>query len=364
VTSRAPVVDAHLDIAMNILVGRDYDLTSAAIRKKEKRKREQCMVTLRELEAGNVAVAFGTLYTGTNDYDADGNGIYKTAPEESARKQLDVYLQWEADGKVRIIRDRDSLEAHLEAWRADGRLGIVVLIEGGDSITSPDALAEWWNAGVRVIGPAWSSTRYCGGTRRPGPLTPMGRDLVVAMRELGCVLDMSHIAEQSFWDAIELGPGRLIASHSNARALVPGRGLMTDDRHLTDDMIRTIGDQDGVIGINLFNGFLTPEFEGQIVGSLLARVIGGATPVIENGITLDAVRAHAEYIANLIGWHRVGIGSDLDGGLGLDETPVELTSAADLGRIAEVVPPEAAPGVLGGNWLRFLGESLPASNTS
>jgi membrane dipeptidase len=343
-------------MAMNVLLGRDYDSAAAAIRKREKKTREQCMVTLRELEAGNVAVAFGTLYTGTNTYDADGNGVYKTPPEESARKQLDVYLQWEADGKARIIRDRAALDAHLDTWREDGMLGIVVLIEGGDSITSPDALSQWWDAGVRVIGPAWSATRYCGGTNRPGGLTPMGRDLVSAMRDLGCVLDASHLAEQAFWDVIDLGPGRLIASHSNARELVPG------DRQLSDDMIRAIGELDGVVGLNLFNGFLVHEWKAALVGAFVTRLFGGVQPILDNAFTLDVVRAHAEHIAGLIGWHRVGIGSDLDGGLGLDETPVELTSAADLGRIAEVVPPEAAPGVLGGNWLRFLAEALPASN--
>jgi membrane dipeptidase len=176
------------------------------------------------------------------------------------------------------------------------------------------------------------------------------------------VLDASHLAEQSFWDAVELGPGRLIASHSNARALVPGNTLMSDDRHLSDDMIRAVGELDGVIGLNLFNGFLTPDWEGEIVGSFVTRVFAGTARSFENTVTLDVVRAHAEHMANLIGWHRIGIGSDLDGGLGLDETPVELTSAADLGRVAEVVPPEAVPGVLGGNWLRLLAEALPASN--
>ncbi len=358
-TRGAPVVDAHLDIAMNVLGGRDYDLTAAEIRALENATRQQCMVTLRELERGDVAVAFGTLYTGTRRYDDDGVGIYASAPDESARRQLDVYLGWEADGKARIIRDRAALEAHLDAWRSDGTLGIVVLIEGGDSITSPDELPNWWEAGVRVIGPAWSATRYCGGTGRPGGLTPMGRELVAGMRELGFVLDASHLAEESFWDVIDAGPGRLIASHSNVRTLVPGNTLITGDRQLSDDMIRAIGELDGVIGLNLFNGFLAPEWEANVVGSLVTKVFTGVTPKVENSVTLDVVRAHAEHIAALIGWHRIGIGSDLDGGLGVDETPLELASAADLRRMADVAPPEASAGVLGENWLRLLAEVLP-----
>src|SRR5207302_1550308 len=211
--------------------------------------------------------------TGTNRFDDDGVGVYREPPEDDARRQLDVYLGWEADGKARIIRNRAGLDAHLAAWETDGKLGVVVLIEGADSISSPDALPEWWDAGVRLIGPAWSQTRYCGGTRRPGGLTAMGRELVTGLRELGFVFDVSHLAEESFWDAMEVGPGRTIASHSNARALVRSRGpLLTDDRHLTDDMIKAIGDLDGVIGLNLFNAFLTADWEGVIVGKLVTQL--------------------------------------------------------------------------------------------
>jgi membrane dipeptidase len=263
---------------------------------------------------------------------------------------------------VRIVRDRASLDAHLDAWTDDRKLGLVVLIEGGDSITSPDNLPEWWEAGVRIIGPAWSATRYCGGTRRPGGLTPLGADLVAGMRELGFVLDASHLAEEAFWDAIELGPGRMIASHSNVRTLVPGGRLITGDRQLSDDMIRAIGDHDGVIGLNLFNGFLVAHWEASIVGKLIPHLLAG--PPAAGGeadiVTLDAVRAHAAHIAGLIGWDRVGIGSDLDGGLGVEETPAELESAADLRRVGEVAPPEARAGVLGENWLRFLHGALTA----
>src|SRR5581483_5013285 len=170
--------------------------------------RPKCMVTLRELERGNVAVACATLFVGTATFDADGNGVYRRPPDESAREQLDVYLGWEADDKVRIIRTQGDLKSHLDLWQEDGKVGVIVLIEGADSITSPDKLGEWWDAGVRIVGPAWSGTRYCGGTRRPGPLTPMGRELIEGMREIGMILDFSHMDDASFWDCIDVGPGR------------------------------------------------------------------------------------------------------------------------------------------------------------
>src|SRR5439155_24554529 len=107
--------------------------------------------------------------------------------------------------------------------------------------------------------------------------------------------------------------------------------------------------------------FMTPDWEGVIFGRVLSQVVltrPAAPP--ENFVTLEVVRAHASHIAGLIGWQRVGIGSDLDGGLGRDESPVELDTAADLRMIGDVVPPEARAGVLGENWLRLLREALPA----
>lgn len=338
---KTPIVDAHLDLAWNALAGRDLDLTAAELRAAENKTSQQAMVTLPELRRGGVAVAFATLYTGTTKFDDDGVGIYeKEQPDVDARKQLDFYRRWEDDGKARIIRDRASLDAHLAAWQTDGVLGIVLLIEGGDSISLPDHLSEWWDAGVRVIGPAWRRTRYCGGTLTPGPLTELGRELLAAIKDRGVILDVSHMAEQSFWDSMETGFHRVIATHSNARAVVPNG--YPNDRHLTDDTIRALGEADGVIGVVPANAFLDETWKPD-----------------EGDLTLAAVKRHLDHEAAIVGWDHLGIGSDLDGGFGREETPVELDTIADLARIADVVPHEARGGVLGGNWLRVLSESLP-----
>jgi membrane dipeptidase len=338
---KTPIVDAHLDMAWNALAGRELELTAEELRAVEKKTTQQAMVTLPELRRGGVAVAFATLYTGTTKFDDGGVGIYeKEQPDVDARKQLDYYKRWEDDGKARIIRDRASLDAHLAAWESDDVPGIILLIEGGDSITTPDHLSEWWDAGVRVIGPAWRRTRYCGGTLTPGPLTDLGRDLVAAMKDRGVILDVSHMAEQSFWDAMDVGFHRVVATHSNARAVVPNG--YPQDRHLTDDMIRALGDAGAVIGVVPANAFLDETWKP-----------GGGE------LTLDAVKRHLDHEAELIGWDHLGIGSDLDGGFGREETPVELDTIADLHKIGDVVPSDAREGVLGSNWLRVLRESLP-----
>jgi membrane dipeptidase len=337
--AKVPVVDAHLDMAGNVLGGRNYDLTAEDVRTIEARTDHQIMVTLRELERGNVAVTLGTLFVGTSKFDDEGVGIYKESPEDMALRQLDVYLGWESDGKARIIRSRADLTAHMKAWRSDGKVGVVILIEGGDSITSPDKLPEWFDRGVRVIGPAWSATRYCGGTRRIGPLTDMGRELVAAMKDLGVILDVSHMAEESFWQSLDVGYHRVVATHANVRSLGPQR---FPERHLSDEMIAALGKADGVVGVVPANAFLVNDWSTS-----------------DEPLTLEAVGKHLDHMAALVGWDHLGIGSDLDGGFGVEETPLELDSVADLHKIGDLVPDDAREAVLAGNWLRVLSESLP-----
>jgi membrane dipeptidase len=330
-----PIVDAHLDLAWNARKGRDLDLTAAELR--ERPGMDGAMVTLPELQRGGVGVVFATLYVGTGSYDDEGNGIYEVAPDVDARQQLEIYRRWEADGKVRIVTDRTSLGSHLDAWANDRTPGLVLLIEGGDSIASPAHLQEWWDAGVRVIGPAWSRTRYCGGTRAPGGLTDLGRELLAGMTDLGVILDVAHMAEQSFWDAFDVGFHRVVATHCNVRSFV---NETIADRHLSDDMLNALGKADAVVGVVPYNGFLLADKP-------------------EGDVHLDVVAKHLEHMASIVGWDHVGIGSDLDGGFGSEATPLELDTSADLHRIGDLVPADAREGVLGANWLRVLAESLP-----
>ena len=335
-----PIVDAHLDLAYNVVVsGRNLDLTAAEVRAAEERSTELCTVTLPELRRGGVALVFGTLYAGASGWDDEtGDPVYSAPASQQARAQLEVYLGWERTGRARIVRSRADLDAHLEAWSSDGLTGIVILMEGADPIDSPAALDEWVDAGLRVVGPSWSRTRYAGGTGRPHGLTPIGRELVARMAESGVILDASHLAEEAFWDAVDVGAHRLIASHSNARALVD------TDRQLSDAMISAIAERDGVIGLNLYNHFLKAAWDPE---SRLPQV------------TLADVKAHAEHIAGVAGWRHLGIGTDLDGGLGRDESPAELDTIADLALLGSIAPPAEQAGFLGGNWLRLLRESLP-----
>ena len=345
-------IDGHLDLAFNVTAqGRDLTRDVLAVRRAEKRSSQELLVTLPELRRGNVGVVIGTLFTlpdhAVRPADAPPltdrqRALMYGSPEEAERfalEQLAVYERWEEAGEVRILRTRADLDAHVLDWQSGGQtIGLVVSMENADPIGSPDDVPTWVERGVRLVGPAWQRTRYCGGTHAPGPLTDLGRALIRALSAHGVPLDVSHLAEESFWDALALAPTFVFASHSNARALTP------TDRHLTDDMLRAIGERDGVVGLVLGSEFVKG---------------GVARNASKETVTLADVRVQAEHVAGLIGWERVAIGSDFDGGFGLQETPLEITRGADFAKLGAIAPAEAREGVLGGNWLRFLRRVLP-----
>src|SRR5690606_9455364 len=121
---------------------------------------------------------------------------------------------------------------------AQHRQGLVLLMENADPILEPRQFEEWYERGVRIVGPAWEGTRYCGGTGQPGGLTAVGRELLEVMASFNAILDLSHMAEQSFLESLDLYEGILIASHSNPRR------FRNTDRHLSDTMIRRLAERD------------------------------------------------------------------------------------------------------------------------
>lgn len=339
-------IDGHLDLAYNVLAaGRDLTLPLDTLREQG---HPDALVTLPELQAGGVGVVFGTIYVrpaAAVPMSAGGGALggrsYETPQEARALglAQLEVYERWEDAGLIRILRSKSDLGPYTAAGTdTEKPLGLVLLMEGADPLVTPDDLGEWRSRGLRLLGPAWQRTRYAGGTKAPGPLTDLGVELMHAMREAGTVLDVSHLAEESFWNALELGPEKVIASHSNARTFVP------TDRHLSDAMIRALGAKGGVMGLVIANVFLNADATA-------------ATPKADT--TLAFVARHAEHVAGLIGWDKVAVGTDFDGGFGVEDVPAELCRAADFAKLGDAVPEAAREDFLGGTWLRFLGEALP-----
>jgi membrane dipeptidase len=358
------VVDSHEDIAWNCLTfGRDCTLPSAVTREREAGSAApihngQELLGWADWLLGRVAVVFATLFVAplrrqagpweTLCY-ADSGEAYRLYHTE-----LDFYHRLVDDypEKFRLIFTASDLEAVLAGWKGedlrDRRLGLVLLMEGADGLRQPAELEEWFEGGLRILGPAWAATRYAGGTREPGPLTDEGRLLLDAMADLGMILDLSHLAEAGILEALDRYPGTIIASHSNVLALLPGYPF--PERQMTDLAIRRLVEREGVIGIVPYNRFLRA---------------GWNLPDGRQGITLDHVTAHIDHVCQIAGDARhVGLGTDFDGGFGLEALPLGLDSIADLRFIGDALmargysPPDVEA-VLGGNWLSLLRRALP-----
>lgn len=358
------IVDAHEDIAWNIITfARDYTRSVYETRRLEAgsatvEHNGETLLGWPEWVKGRVGLVFATLFAAPTRRRLGG---WETAcyedPEQAHRlyqAQLDVYqrLFEQHPKKFQRVTDRAELEAVLECWRSeppsDPRLGLVLLMEGADGVRQPAELEAWYAQGMRIIGPAWTGTRYAGGTSEPGPLTPAGRQLLEVMGDLGMILDLSHMAEEAVFQALDMYPATLIASHSNCRSLLDGSEK--PDRHLADPVIRRIAERDGVIGVVPYNRFLDGNWRS-----------GDG----REGITLDHVARHIDHICQLVGDSRhVGLGSDFDGGFGLGRVPEGLDSVGDLGLIGDrmaargYAPPEIEA-IMGGNWLGLLRRSLP-----
>lgn len=359
------IVDAHEDIAFNILnYGRDYTRAAAETRRLEKESGSaapehngETLLGWPDYQRGRVAVVFGTLFASPirrrlGEWDQQVYADFDQA-HRLYRQQLDAYhkLADEHPDCFQLIASRMDLEAVLAHWadpKAESHpVGLVPLMEGAEGVRTPPELEEWWQWGVRVIGPAWAGTRYCGGTRDPGPLTDDGRLLLKAMADIGFTLDLSHMDKLSAHQSLDLYPGPIIASHANAAALVRG---YDGNRLLEDDVIQGILDRDGIIGVVPFCRFL--DFDWNI---------GDA----RDGITLEALAAHVDRICQMAGDARhVGLGSDFDGGFGLSAAPAGVDTVADLQKLGPVLASkgyndEQIAAVLGGNWLRHLQTFLP-----
>ncbi len=172
----------------------------------------------------------------------------------------------------------------------------------------------------------------------------MGRELLEVMASFNAILDVSHTAEEAFFEAVDRYEGQIIASHSNPRK------FSNTDRQLSDGMIRRLAERDGVMGIVPYNLFL---YEGWTATSK------------RSSSSLERVIAAMDHVCQLTGSARhVGIGSDFDGGFGAESIPAELDTAADLLMIrprldARGYSAEDVKAILGGNFLRILRAALP-----
>jgi len=357
------IIDGHADIAWNMLTyGRDYTQPLAEIRVREEgtetvTRNGTAMLAWDEWVRGEVALVFATLFATPMREGLRPWETQRYANAEQAHRlyseSLDAYHRLiEANpDKFQFMLTQSDVADVISRWETkppQPKIGMVILMEGAEGVRHPSELPMWYQRGVRILGPAWMATRYAGGTKEPGPFTSEGWELLEVMADLGMMLDISHLAEMAVLQALDRYPGAIIASHSNPKALLPNSDI--PDRHLSDEAIIGLAERGGVMGIVIMNRFLKD---------------GWRTTDGRQAVTMDDIVTHIDHVCQLLGSAaHVGLGSDFDGGYGLELVPEGLDSVADLRFIGTALSEKGfgqqdVEAILGGNWLRLLTHALP-----
>ncbi len=358
------IVDAHEDLAYNVLVdGRNYLESALTTRKEEAggpvpEQNGLCMLGLPEWLQGGIAVIFATLTTIPRALVQPGELGYPNleASHQQALAQLNIYRHWAATvPQLTIIKRQKHLDDVLKSWSFEPpgppigahdprRVGLVLLMENADSIRTPDEVRFWWDQGLRMVGPAWHANRFTGSTKDPGPLTRLGRALLKKMQDLNMVLDLSHMAEEACYEALDRYDGPIVATHANPQRIMPHH------RNLSDELIKRLIARDGIVGIMPANWALEPEWrKSKFKGDIHLETVAIAIDVVCQ-IAGDACHA--------------GLGSDFDGGFGAETVPAEIDTVADLRKIADALArrgyrQDHIEAIMSDNWLRVLRQALP-----
>ncbi|WP_425617506.1 dipeptidase [Anatilimnocola sp. NA78] len=354
------LVDGHLDLSMNALEwNRDLTLPLADVRRREQGKTDKVdrglgVCTFPEMRRGNIGLCIATQIA---RYVAEGNSLPGWhAPEiawAQTQGQLAYYQAMERAGQMKQIVDRAALKKHVELWQnnppPNAPIGYVLSLEGADSIVDLSYLERAYATGLRAIGPAhYGPGRYSPGTGAEGGLTAAGRELLKEMQRLGICLDATHLTDEAFWETMSIYDGPVWASHQNVRSLVPHQ------RQFSDDQLKELIRRDAVIGAAFDAWMMVPGW------------IRGKTTPQETGCKIETIALHIDYICQLAGTTRhCAIGSDLDGGFGTEQTAMDLDSIADLQQVGVILKQRGysdadVAGIMHGNWIRKLGDSLPA----
>jgi len=365
----ALVVDTHADTPQRF-VDENFDIGSTD-------PNDLGHITLDKARAGNLGAEFFSIWVEP-----------KTNQGHFARRTLDlidaVYEQaaHHPDRMMMAFSVADIERAHKQ-----GKLAALMGIEGGHSIENDiRLLRNYYRLGVRYMTLSWSNTNEwadsSGDINDPGVqhhngLTEFGKQVVLEMNRLGMLVDISHVADKTFWDAIAVTRAPVIASHSSARALVHA------PRNMTDDMLLAVAKNGGVVDVNFYSGFDDQGFlnaaqaqdkekQAAIEEGLEKLKAEGKTPTYLDEDRLErqfmakiprppfkVLIDQIDHIAKVAGVDHVGLGSDFDGVSGA--TPQGMDSAADLPKITEALVErgysrEDIHRILGGNVLRVFAE--------
>jgi len=332
-------------------------------------------VDLQKARQGNLGAEFFSIWadpqTSANRYTQRALDLIDSVYQQAARHPDQMVMAFSAED---IVRARTGPHK---------RLAALMGVEGGHAIEGDiRVLRDFYRLGARYMTLTWSNTNELGDSsgdindpkvQHHNGLTPFGKQVVLEMNRLGMMVDISHVADKTFWDAIAAAKAPVIASHSSARALVNA------PRDMTDDMLRAVAKNGGVVDVNFFSAFDDENFRKQEAAQhkeveaatqqYIARQKAAGKPVSYMEVDhiqreylakiprppLKSLIDQIDHIAKVAGIDHVGLGSDFDGVSGA--LPQGMDSVADLPKITQALldrgyKPEDIKKILGGNLLR------------
>lgn len=309
------VVDTHCDTMLKVIRSRGaYRLRDA---------HEEGHVDIPRLLKGGVNLQFFAVYIEP-----------QFKPDHALKRTLqlsDCFYNELAENKDEMSLILSS--ADLESARRENKIGALLSIEGGEALEGDlGVLRMLHKLGVRAIGLTWNERNQIaegvGECRSGGGLTDFGVSAIKEMNRLGIIVDVSHLSEPGFWDVIKVTDKPIIASHSNAKA------ICNHVRNLSDDQIKALAKNGGVMGLNMCHEFLSSD-----------------RPVV-----IEHVMDHIEHVFSLVGSKHIGIGADLDG---ITTPPVGFEDVSKLPALTEAMlrrglTADQVRDVLGQNYLRVI----------
>jgi membrane dipeptidase len=374
IQNSAIVIDTHADTPQRFL-DENYDIGSTD-------PNDHGHISLDKAKAGNLGAEFFSIWVepGTNQghFARHTLDLIDSVYEQAARHPDRMMMAFSAD---------DIERAHREH-----KLAALMGIEGGHSIENDiHLLRDYYRLGVRYMTLSWSNTNEwadsSGDINDPkvehhNGLTEGGKNIVLEMNRLGMLVDISHVADKTFWDTIQVTKAPVIASHSSARA------LSHHPRNMTDDMLRAVAKNGGVVQVNFYNAFIDENYRKAADAQAKERdaavkayadqlKAAGKTPTYLDADRIEREWAakiprpplsslidHIDHIAKVAGIDHVGLGSDFDGVSGA--TPQGIDSAADLPKITQALLDRGYNAddirkILGGNLLRVFRQAEQVS---
>ncbi len=317
----AILIDTHNDVTSRTVNGFDIGSTGKGGH-----------TDIARLGAGGVGAVFFSVYVGA-DFAKKGQSAHR------ALEMIDTTLH-DIEARYPAVFATAVSAAEVEAAHRQGKIAALMGIEGGHAIeNSLRLLRDFYSLGIRYMTLTHMNTNdwadSSGDLNDPkvqhhNGLTPFGREVIREMNRLGMIVDISHVSDRTFWDALETSTAPIFASHSSCRALydVP--------RNMSDEMIRALAKKGGVIQINFNPGFLTTRKSPRA--------------------SLDDVVAHIDHAVKIGGIEAVGIGSDFDG---IDETPAGLEDVSKFPNLTRALLERGYSAadirkIYGGNTLRLM----------